>query len=193
MTEPTPPQARDASARPPKKASRGTIIAVTLGMLLVGMMVVTTSKVGKRAMARWQVEDQNAPNVALVDVRTNRRISTQDFHGKVVLLDFWATWCPPCRKQMPAIEKIATDASLSDKVAVLSINTDEIEPARRGKVRSYLNKYKYTMTTLLDDGRASRAYHVFSIPTLVVIDKKGNVHSLKHGVHSEDELREIID
>ena len=92
MTEPTPPKEQpSASQREPKKASRGTIIAVTLGMLLVGMMVVTTSKVGKRAMARWQVEDQDAPNVALVDVRTNRRISTQDFHDKVVLLDFWTT------------------------------------------------------------------------------------------------------
>ena len=178
----------ETTQRPPKQTSRGTIIAVTLGLLLVGMMVATTSKVGKRAMAKWQVEDQNAPNVALVNVRTNKRISTQDF-----LLNFWATWCPPCRKQMPAIEKIATDPTLADKVEVLSINTDEIEPARRAKVRKYLNQYKYTMTTLLDDGRASRAYHVFSIPTLVVIDKKGNVHSLEHGVHSEERLREIID
>ena len=93
---------------------------------------------------------------------------------------------------MPIIERLATDPSLAGDLTVLSINTDEHTPERPKLVQGFLTRRELTMTTLLDDGRASQAYRVFSIPTLVVLDRQGKVSALIHGLHSEQELRAAI-
>lgn len=133
-----------------------------------------------------------APGFTLPVVGSNEMVSVEEHRGKVVLLDFWATWCPPCRKQMPAVQNLAEDESLADEVKIFSINTDEHSANRVSKVKTYLDKNGYTFTTLLDDGRASSAYAVSSIPTLVVIRPDGELQHIQTGVHSEAELRELI-
>ncbi len=93
---------------------------------------------------------------------------------------------------MPAVQSIAQDSSLADDVQILSINTDERGSNRIPQVKGYLDKNDYTFTTVLDDGRASGAYAVSSIPTLVVITPDGDLFHSETGVHSEAELRELI-
>lgn len=133
-----------------------------------------------------------APGFTLPQIGSAEVVSLEQHRGKVVLLDFWATWCPPCREQMPAVQNLVEDESLSEKVQIFSINTDERGPSRVPKVETYLNENGYTFTTLLDDGRASSAYGVSSIPTLVVIRPDGELQHVQTGVHSESELRKLI-
>ena len=107
-----------------------------------------------------------------------------------MLIDFWATWCPPCRKQMPAVERLARDVTLSDSVQIVSVNADDPTPDRVDKVRDFLAQNRYSsMLSLLDDSSASIAYDITSIPTLVILDTQGHVAAIEHGVHSEEQLR----
>ncbi len=184
------------------KRDLSSMIVVIIVALAAGLAVASASS---RSIKHYMMEGKKAPAIAL-EVLTSKpppqgatsvpmpdRVSLSDHKGKVVLLDFWATWCPPCREQMPVIETLHTDPTLSDSLTVLSINTDDATPDRARLVRAFMSQNKYTMTTLLDDGSGALAFRVQSIPTLVVLDPSGAVHHIHSGVHTEDELREIIE
>ena len=108
--------------------------------------------------------------------------------GKVVLLDFWATWCGPCRLTMPRVAKIHEEYK-GKGVEVFSINVGE--PAARAS--AFIKKNGYVFTTLLDtDTQVANHYKVAGIPTLVVIDRKGMISSYLVGAHPEQALRDAL-
>ena len=108
----------------------------------------------------------------------------KSLRGKVVLLDFWATWCGPCRHTLPQVAKI--HARYKDRgVEVMSVNVGE--PG--AKAADYLKQNGYAFTALLDtDRRVSTDYQVNGIPTLVVIDRAGTISDYMVGVRDEAAL-----
>ena len=108
--------------------------------------------------------------------------------GKTVLLDFWATWCGPCRLTMPQVAKIHAEYR-NRGVEVMSINVGETA-AMAG---AYIAKNGYAFTTLLDQDRAvSTSYRVNGIPTLVVIDRAGKVSDYLVGARDDVALRAAL-
>ncbi|HEX3684392.1 MAG TPA: redoxin domain-containing protein [Bryobacteraceae bacterium] len=103
-----------------------------------------------------------------------------DLRGKIVVLDFWATWCPPCRHELPTINKLAEQ--LRDKdVVFLGINDEGA-----ATVKSFNKKHEYTFTTLEDTNRkVHRAYQASAIPSVFVIGRDGVIR--KHFVGSREE------
>ena len=98
-------------------------------------------------------------------------VKFSDFKGKIVFLNFWATWCPPCRFEMPAMEKL--HKKLKDKDFVM-IAVDLQDPA--SVVKKYFKKNKLTFISLLDaDGQVSGLFGVRSIPTTFILDKEGRI------------------
>jgi peroxiredoxin/outer membrane lipoprotein-sorting protein len=128
---------------------------------------------------------QAAADFSLTDLEGQRhRLSEQ--RGKVVMLDFWATWCGPCRIQMPAVERIYQEFK-NKGLVVFTVN--QRETADRAK--AYIQKYSYTSTTLLDSqGEVGRQYGVRGIPTLVIVGRDGTIVAHWVGVHPESMLRE---
>lgn len=113
-----------------------------------------------------------APNFTLV-ATNGRTISLSDFKGKNVYLNFWATWCPPCKLEMPEIEKLFNETQNSDLV-ILAINLGEDKKT----VESFMENKNYKFTTLLDSNQSvANLYNVVSIPTSYFIDKNGNIVS----------------
>ncbi len=131
--------------------------------------------------------------VTLVEGKAGPRMSLEDVKGKVVLLDFWATWCGPCKKQMPALEKLSQEIP-DEEFVVLSVNMDKTAWSTRVRqVASFVQSRNVHFPIVLDDGSASRAYQVQRIPTLILIDRAGNVAKVHTGLASEQELRQHID
>ncbi len=93
-----------------------------------------------------------------------------DFLGKVIVVDFWATWCAPCLEQHPLLEKVEAQFRAGRQVVFLSVNTDEDVSL----VKPFLEREKWKADVVLDDGLA-RYYEVDSIPTLLVFNRKGQI------------------
>lgn len=122
----------------------------------------------------------------------SRPFSLADGRGKVVVLDFWATWCPPCLEQMPALEAIANDPELAEEVMILSVNTDEETEDRLMKIDEFLYREDLSLRTLLDRGEVQSLYGVAAIPALVIIDRQGVVAYRSDGLHNEELLRQKL-
>jgi peroxiredoxin len=94
-----------------------------------------------------------------------------DYRGKVVVLNFWATWCPPCRYEMPSMER-AHKKVQGEKIVLLAINVGENED----RVFEFTGQYPVTFPLLLDtEGAVIRKYPVIGLPTTFVVDPRGIV------------------
>ena len=106
--------------------------------------------------------------------------------GKVVVLDFWATWCPPCREELPSIEKLRNE--FAGQVQFFGVNDED-----SGTVKDFLRKNKYELPVLMDGKRqVDRQYGVSAIPTMFIIDKQGVIREHFIGSRSEAKLRQAI-
>ena len=122
-----------------------------------------------------------APDFKLQDLE-GREVSLADLHDKVVLLDFWATWCFPCREELPVVAKIER-AWAAKGLMVLRI-TNEMPVV----VRAFLKDTGQKYSTLVDGANVSRQYGVDGIPTLVLIDKAGKIVAYDVSTLKEAEL-----
>jgi peroxiredoxin len=180
-----------SNAQPGKVSERTKNIIIGFVLLnLIGFGVVLFLQRTQRAPER--VGGQ-APAFTLPVVGGQDIVSLQQHRGKVVMLDFWATWCPPCLDQMPAVQALADDESLADTAVILSVNADEQSSQRERNVQRFLKKHDFDFTTLIDDGSVSAQYGVTRLPTLVVISPEGELAFVETGVHSEADLRTMIE
>jgi thiol-disulfide isomerase/thioredoxin len=99
-----------------------------------------------------------------------------NLRGRAVLINFWATWCEPCRAEMPSLQQLALEAP--DKLLVLAVNLKESEDT----VRRFAQRTDLQLPLIRDaDGGMARAWGVFVYPSTVLIDAKGRVHSVVRG------------
>lgn len=109
-------------------------------------------------------------DVTLPDLN-GRQVSLSDFKGKILFVNFWATWCPPCREEMPSMEKL--HAQLKHKAFVM-VAIDLQEPA--SAVKEFFKEFKLTFMALLDaSGEIGLLFGIRSIPTTLVLDKNGMI------------------
>jgi peroxiredoxin len=131
-----------------------------------------------------------APDFSLQDL-SNHPVTLSSYRGqKVVVMDFWATWCGPCRMGMPGLQEL--QQKFKDRgVEILSVNQGE--PA--DQVRDFIERKKYLFHVVLDsDGAVGSKYGVRAIPTLVAVDKEGAIRWLRVGYSdNEDELRRLLE
>jgi len=132
-----------------------------------------------------------APQWELTDLDGDA-VSLEDLRGKVVVLDFWATWCGPCRKALPAIQRISERFG-DDEVAVVGLAVFERERALADdarEVREAVAQHELTYPIVIADDTVAEAYHLSSIPQVFVIDAAGVIR-MRHGGFSED-LEELV-
>lgn len=109
-----------------------------------------------------------APSFALDDLSA-KRVSLKDLRGKVVFLNFWATWCVPCRQEMPTMERLQRELK-EQGLEVVAINIKE----SKREVRKFTGELGLTFTVLLDkDGKVSEEYGAWAIPLSYFINRKG--------------------
>ncbi len=132
---------------------------------------------GGTAAADFTLQDLNGKSVRL-----------SDYRGKVVILDFWATWCPPCRASIPGLEKIYK--AYKDKgLVILAVSLDQGE---WDSVKSFSAEYGITYTVLKGNEDVSDKYQVRTIPMLLVIDKEGRIAKRYLGFGNDEDLENNV-
>ena len=111
-----------------------------------------------------------APDFELKDP-AGKQLNLRELRGKVVFLNFWATWCPPCIEEMPSMEKLHQELE-KDGLVIVAIDFQE-SPAR---VKEFFTEHRLTFMALLDrDGKVSELYKAWALPVSVVINKRGEI------------------
>jgi thiol-disulfide isomerase/thioredoxin len=120
----------------------------------------------------------SAVDFTLVDLQGRQR-SLDDYIGKLVLLNFWATWCPPCRREMPSMQALYEQFH-DDGLEIVALNVLE----DRSTAADFIEETGYTFPVLLDaDGRTATTYAIRYFPTTYVIDRNGVVLGRREGFH----------
>lgn len=109
-------------------------------------------------------------------------VKLSDYKGQRVMLNFWATWCPPCRAEMPDMQKFQSDKD----VQVLAVNLLETESSP-DKVQEFIDELKLTLTVPLDEVSAvSNEYEIMAYPTSFMIDSNGRIQFIVMGALNYD-------
>jgi peroxiredoxin len=155
-----------------------TIILVTMGLLLLGNTAYATQDLFE-AMGMAKLPGKPATDLTLPTL-DGTQVSLQSHRGKVVFLNFWATWCIPCREEMPAMEQLH-QTFRSQGLTILAVNLKESPE----QVKAFMDKYHLSFTALLDhDGSIFRDYAVTGLPTTYLISREGTL--LARGVGGRD-------
>ena len=139
------------------------------------------------AKVKKQLVGHPAPELTVTDLH-GTPITLSSLKGKTVLLDFWTSWCPPCRADGPALEKIYRRYGATD-LAIIGISVNE----ERDVINQYLDKHPHTYPIVLTaDNDMPRPYQVNIYPTYIVIDRDGNVTAATEGDKGFADLRKLL-
>ena len=128
-----------------------------------------------------KVDDQ-APNFMLPMLEGGNNLTLKQFQGKVVYLDFWASWCGPCRQSLPMMNDLRN--SLKSKgFEVLAINLDEETDAAKAFLKQYPVQYPIVVDK---SGKTPEMYAIPGMPTAYLIDRRGNVREVHTGFKESD-------
>lgn len=127
-----------------------------------------------------------APDFELENLQ-GETVKLSDYEGKKVMLNFWATWCPPCKAEMPDIQKFYTEKG--DEVAILAVNIDP-----QYDVAGFAKEMRINFPILLDEEeKAVKAYQILTIPTTFFIDEKGIIRNKYLSAMPLEIMRQYID
>lgn len=126
--------------------------------------------------------DEPAPAFSLPDIYSGESKNLEQYRGKVIYLDFWASWCGPCRQSLPLLNKLRSELG-EGNFEVIAINLDENpEDGKR-----FLEKYPVSYPVLTDNsGDTPQKYQLSGMPTSYIIDQKGNLRGAHQGFRSGD-------
>jgi len=136
---------------------------------------------------------EQAPEFDLLQL-DGARADLQGMRGKIVIVDFWATWCAPCEVQMPVLDELWADRAWRDEhgddlvILGVSVDTDPVS-----EVFEWVVERGFEYPIAMGDQDLAMRYGVFGFPTLVVIDPSGGIFTRHTGVWSRAEIEEVLD
>jgi len=196
------------SKRPPEVAATSArinpalMIFITLpllGLLAAAFVILSSASnagsVSPIPLAVSLPSDADMINAPMIDFTLNTLtgtpVSLSDFAGRVVFLNFWATWCGPCEREIPALQEFTRQqAALPEGAIVLAVNMQE----NPEEVRNFLDARRVrSLLVLMDsEGTAADSYGVIQLPVTFVIDREGVVRYPKFGEVTVEELNAYV-
>jgi peroxiredoxin len=158
-----------------------------LGIFLIVAMVLSLGACGKRGGIQI---GQQAPDFSLPNLM-GKSVSLSDFKGKVIILDFFASWCPPCRAEVPDF------AALQDQYSSQGFTMVGVSLVSPDETKEFAINYKINYPVLINDGNVSSLYGpIRSIPTTFLIDKEMKVVKIYIGFRPkevfENDIKELL-
>ncbi|EEV19781.1 antioxidant, AhpC/TSA family [Treponema vincentii ATCC 35580] len=184
-----------ASASTPEPETRQT--AAASGVQVSTAQQSHTDSVSSLSSLGFYVYDTpiDLPISSSIPALAGDSIKVGAFTGKISLLNFWATWCPPCRAEMPSIERLHKQMS-GTKFQIIAVNSGE----RRSQVASFIEKNKYTFPIYLDESNElSSIFAARGLPSTYLVNKEGKVIAARIGAMEYDQaelikvLKELAD
>ena len=170
-----------------KKSSRFKIITDFLFYLLIVLMIIPGTRKSlseifiRMTMFRPKVKTESltevlssSDNNVVIQDNNGKNYLIGDFKGEVILINFWATWCPPCRAEMPSFQKLYND--YGKKMRFLFIADDN-----REKVQKFMTEFNYQLPVYFLGSAVTQTFNIRSIPTTFLINKKGEILVTKKG------------
>lgn len=171
----------------------GAIILIVFGLMMFsGKLNSISNYMAPKVETNQATSNNISYSDSLVD-QHDELFSFDDYKGKVVFLNFWATWCPPCQKELPEIQTLYEKYKNSKDVAVVTVVMPGGREMDAKGIKEFLNEHNYTMPVIFDDGRLSREYEITSLPTTYMLDRDGNKYGVVVGQLTADMMENIID
>lgn len=175
----------------PNLSSTGYLVAGLVVAFSLFMGIFVLPYLGAKQAEASPLVGEPAPDFLLPYASPRKRGQSQrlsDLQGQAVVLDFWASWCAPCRAQSPILARVAKSFG-SDKLRVLGVGTSD----ERANITAFLAKEDIGYPSVFDDQDvASSLYRVQGLPTLVLIAKDGTVRAVATGFADETELTRLV-
>ena len=173
-----------------KRGAVAVFIIIALGLLLIQACTPSSQAMqgGQQEAAVGINVGELAPDFTLTDLEGNS-VTLSEYRGKVVFINFWATWCPPCRAEMPDIESLYQE--YKDKgLVVIGIDIGEPEAT----VRQFVQRGGYSWTFVLDNtGGVAANYNIRAIPTSFFIDREGVIQAVNIGAMTKRAMEIKLD
>lgn len=183
-------------AKQSKKQSRPSRRWLYINIIIAGLLIIiagyglvlANQPASAVPQPTAQPSGQLAPNFTLKTL-DGETVSLSDFRGKVVLVNFWASWCPPCVAELPTIHQFY-QSHQADGFVVLAVNAQE----NSGTVSGFINQHGYTFPVLLDpDSVAADEYGIRALPTSFILDKKGEIQYVHRGEIDTATLKKVVE
>lgn len=186
-----------------KNIGLGIVLALVVIMLVTYVkqqiednQEIATGTVGTEVELKSEVlglnKGETPPDFTLTKL-DGEEVTLSELKGKKVVLNFWATWCPPCKAEMPHMQKYYEDQAEDANVEILAVNLTYSEKAVKN-VQSFINSYDITFPIALDaDDEIGKLYEVLTIPSTYFIDSQGNVQHRVIGPVDEQKIEEFMD
>jgi thiol-disulfide isomerase/thioredoxin len=157
------------------------VLVVVVVLLMVGLAPSLGADDGK--------EMPEFPNLAFTQLDGSRQLDLESFRGRPVLLTFWASWCGPCREELPELQKLSAEL-VDEEFALITINMDQ-SPFQGVR---FLQRYEIDVPVFRMDPRAIQALGVNSLPTNVLLDREGRPVQIYQGYSPAvpDEIRRLV-
>ena len=150
-------------------------IAVLAGIVL--------GVIGCTAMAQTELVGREMPKFKMTDT-TGAVITNESLKGKVVVMDFWATWCGPCKQLSPILDRLSKKY---EKQGVVVIGADTMERSAGPHAAAYKKEHGYTYRFTEGNDELSETLGITGLPTIYVLDQKGRIRSVTEGLGSQTE------
>jgi peroxiredoxin len=168
-----------------------TVAGIVGAIALVAVIWVLTGRNAPPEGVAMSEVDRPAPAFA-VPALDGGNVNLEEYRGQVVLLNFWGTWCEPCKRELPALQQ-AHQTYGEQGLAIIGVNlTDDelVNGTDTGQIRSFLDQYGVTYPIALDtEGSVTNAYRVFPLPTSFFIDQQGRIRYVHIG---ELKLEDVV-
>ena len=162
---------------------RKIFATLVMALLAAALFTVPSFAVGSGELAR---------DIVLTDM-SGKQVSLDSFKGKTVVLNFWATWCPPCRGEMPEFDELHKEFQKTGEAVLLAVNLTDGRRETPERVAEFLKETGYTMTVLLDEKQeAASFFGVRYIPTTFVLDRDGKLAGQIQGATTKDAVLKLV-
>jgi peroxiredoxin len=181
------------------------VVALLIGIFLVNVFQDQQEKKEREEAAQLAKESMDlsnaeqglskgdtAPDFELTTL-AGEKVKLSDYRGQKVILNFWATWCPPCKAEMPHMQKYYEKNADKENVEILAVNMTSMDEGKDA-VQAFVDGYELTFPIPMDaDGEIGEEYRAFTIPTTYMIDTNGQIQHKIVGPMNQEMMAEMVE